>query len=152
MGGYNPTDDSQIVQSMPAHYGANFSSPVYFKGSVYFSASGAHIEALALTNGVLSSGATPRSPESFSFPGGTLAISANGTSDGILWALQRNGSAPVVLRAYDASNLGTELYSSDASGSRDSLDTAAKFSVPLVANGKVFVTSAGQLTVFGLLH
>ena len=43
------------------------------------------------------------------------------------------------------------LYSSDQMGSRDMFDFATKFSVPLVANGKVFVGSMGQLTVYGLL-
>jgi hypothetical protein len=109
-------------------------------------------DAFSLTNGLLSSAATSRSPQTFSFPGGTLAVSANGASEGILWALQRNGgSSPAVLRAYDALNLSVQIYSSDASGTRDALDTAAKFSVPLVANGKVFVTTYGRLTVFGLL-
>ena len=36
-------------------------------------------------------------------------------------------------------------------GARDMFDFATKFSVPLVANGKVFVSSLGQLTVYGLL-
>ena len=44
-----------------------------------------------------------------------------------------------------------QLYNSDQAGSRDTLDVAAKFSVPLVANGKVFVGSMSQLTVYGLL-
>jgi hypothetical protein len=90
-----------------------------------------------------------------------LAVSANGSADGILWAIQRNGdcgvqitcgsAAPGVLRAYDAANLGAQLYASDESGARDALDFAAKFSVPLVVNGKVFVTTLGRLTIFGLL-
>jgi hypothetical protein len=57
-----------------------------------------------------------------------------------------------VLRAYDASNLTFLLYGSDqAPGARDTLDFAAKFSVPLVANGRVYVGSMGKLTVYGLL-
>ena len=60
-------------------------------------------------------------------------------------------AAPGILRAYDAANLGTQLYASDESGSRDTLDYAVKFSVPLVVNGKVFVTSMGKLTIYGLL-
>jgi hypothetical protein len=81
-----------------------------------------------------------------------LAISADSAANGILWALRRNGQdSPAVLHAYDALNLGVELYNSAASGARDQLDPAAKFSVPLVANGKVFVTTKGKLTVFGLL-
>jgi hypothetical protein len=152
MGHYNPSDDSQIVQALPHVFAGNFTGPTYFNGSVFISSSGASIAAFQLANGLLSTGTTSQSSEAFPFPGGTTAISANGTSDAILWALQRNGaSSPAVLRAYDASNLGIELYRSDASGSRDRLDAAAKFSVPLVANGRVFVTSTGRLTVFGLL-
>jgi hypothetical protein len=44
-----------------------------------------------------------------------------------------------------------ELYNSDQAGPRDTLDVAAKFSIPLVANGHVFVGSVSQLTVYGLL-
>ena len=90
-----------------------------------------------------------------------MAISASGTNNGILWAIQRNGdcgveptcssAAPGALKAYDSSNLGALLYSSDQRGTRDMFDFATKFSVPLVANGKVFVGSLGQLTVYGLL-
>ena len=66
--------------------------------------------------------------------------------------MQRNGSiAPGGLRAYDASNLAVQYYNSDQAGTRDTLDVAAKFSVPLVANGKVYVGSMTQLTVYGLL-
>ena len=75
-----------------------------------------------------------------------------GAAEGILWAVQVNGtSIPGTLRAYDVTNLGMELYNSDQAGSRDTLDYAAKYSVPLVANGKVFVASVSQLTAYGLL-
>ena len=49
------------------------------------------------------------------------------------------------------SNLGNELYNSNQAGSRDALDPWLKFTVPLVANGRVYVASSGQLTAFGLL-
>jgi hypothetical protein len=47
-------------------------------------------------------------------------------------------------------NLGIEFYKSNQAGSSDSLGIAGKFSVPLVANGKVFVGAASQLVVYGL--
>ena len=97
-------------------------------------------------------GPTSQSPEVYQYPGGPLAISANGNTNGILWSVQKFGeTAPGILRAYDPANLATEFYSSDQAGTRDALDLAAKFSVPLVANGKVFVASEGRLTIYGLL-
>ena len=85
-------------------------------------------------------------------------MSANGNTNGILWAIQNNGpdpnndtGVPGVLFAYDATNLANELYDSGQAGGRDTLDWATKFSVPLVANGKVFVAGQSQLTAFGLL-
>ena len=66
-----------------------------------------------------------------------MAISANGATNGILWALQSNGdSSPGMLHAYDASNLAHEFYNSNQAGSRDQLDPWHKFTIPMVANGE----------------
>lgn len=62
-----------------------------------------------------------------------------------------DATTPGVLHAYHATDLGSELYNSNQAGSRDTLDIAAKFNIPLVANGKVYVASVSQLTVYGLL-
>ncbi len=108
--------------------------------------------AFRLSNGLLPVIPTSKTSEVYTYPGGAIAGSANGANNGILWAVQRNGSiAPGGLRAYDAGNLAVQLYNSDQAGTRDTLDVAAKFSVPLIANGKVYVGSMSQLTVYGLL-
>jgi hypothetical protein len=159
LGGFNPNNNSQAVQTLPNIFPngsqpvpGNFSTPVYFDGSVYFAPQQDTLQAFGLTNGLLSTVPTSRSPENYGDRGGALAISANGTTNGILWAIQRNGpSAPGVLRAYDPANLANELYNSGQAASRDIFDIATKFSVPLVVNGKVFVGSLSQLTVYGLL-
>jgi hypothetical protein len=157
MGHYNAARDTS-VQSIVNIFtnatgieGGNFSSPVYFNGSVFFSPVQDNIQAFQLTNGLLSGSATSQSSETFPERGGTLAVSANGNTNGIVWALLSNGTgAPGSLIAYDATNLG-ELYNSNSAGSRDTLDAWWKFTTPVVANGKVFVVSVSQLTVYGLL-
>jgi len=156
MGQFNPSNDNQIIQSLVNIFpnpgasivGGNFSTGVYFNGFVYFCPVGGTIQAFQLSNGLLSTAPTSQSSATFAFPGGMLAISANGTTNGILWATERTGPGTAgVLHAYKATDLGTELYNGNLAGS----DPAAKFNIPLVANGKVYVASVSQLTVYGLL-
>jgi hypothetical protein len=166
MGGVGNGNDKQIVQSLvnvfPTGGGdetGNYSSPVYFNGSVYYAPVQGQLMAFSLTNGLLSTSPTSKSTETyngntstFDARGGEMAISANGSSNGILWALQSNGdSSPGTLHAYDPSNLAHEYYTSDQAGTRDQLDPWLKFTIPLVANGRVYVASAGQLTAYGLV-
>jgi outer membrane protein assembly factor BamB len=155
MGHFNRSGDTQIVQTLVNVFPfgtpepGNYSAPVYFNGNVYFSPVADTVQAFRLSGALLSMTATSRSSEIFAYPGGTLAVSANGTADGIIWALERRGSSSGALRAYDASDLGIELYNSDQAGSRDTIDEIVKFNAPLIANGKVYVASAGRLTIFG---
>ena len=139
-----------IVQTMPLG-GGSFDTPAYFNGGVYYVASKDAIRRYALSSGTL----IPDLPDSFGtrtygFPGATPSISANGNANGIVWAIQN--AQPAVLVAYNATNLSTELYnSSQASGGRDQLTGGVKFTVPTIANGKVYVGSQGAVSIFGLL-
>ncbi|MBZ5621860.1 MAG: pyrrolo-quinoline quinone [Acidobacteriia bacterium] len=167
MGRYNANNDNQIVQALVNEFPngtfitGNFKAPLYFNGSVYFSADADNIKSFKVTNGLLSTSPTSETSLIPGYPGATLSFSANGNTNGILWAVQRidfgptgggGPRSPGVLHAYDAANLATELYNSNqAAGSRDTLDFAAKWSAALVANGKVFVATNAQLTVFSLL-
>jgi hypothetical protein len=160
MGGFNAGSD-QIVQTLVNAFpnnqpdptsGGNFSSPVYWNGSVYFAPVAGPAEAFKLANGLLSTSPTSQTSQTYGGRGGTMSVSANGGASGILWTLQTGGTgAPGVLHAYDATNLGNELYNSNQAGTRDALNEWDKFTVPVVANGEVFVTSNFQLTVYGLL-
>jgi hypothetical protein len=58
--------------------------------------------------------------------------------------------SPAVLNAYDALNLGTALWDS-TQGSGNAAGNAVKFSVPTVANGKVYVGTQTEVDVYGLL-
>ena len=159
MMGHYHTNIDQIVESVVNIFpnnlgqeGGNFCSPVYFNGNVYFSPVQESVQAFQLSSGLLSTNPTSSSSEQYNGRGGTMAISANGNSNGILWALESTGIVtPGVLHAYDATNLGNELYNSNQAGTRDTLDAWFKFSLPLVANGKVYISSVSQLTVYGPL-
>ena len=79
-----------------------------------------------------------------------MAVSSSGATAGIVWVLDGSGGG---LFAYDATNLGTELYDSnqDTSG-RDTPGQPVKFAVPTVAGGHVYVGTQTELDVYGLLH
>ena len=158
MGGFNSGSDQnvqELVNIFPNNQGiegGNFSSPVYWNGSVYFAPVAGPVQAFKLTNGLLSTSPTSQTSQTYGGRGGTMSISANGASNGILWTLQTSGAgSPGILHAYDATNLSNELYNSNQAGTRDTLDEWDKFSVPVVADGQVFVTSDSRLTIYGLL-
>jgi hypothetical protein len=145
-----------VVQANAGKIKGSFSTPSYFNGRIYYAGysgtSGAdNLKAIPLTNGLISAmGMLTNLARTFNFPGATTSVSANGTNNGIVWALQMG--TPAVLVACNATNFSTELYnSSQASGSRDRLANGAKFAAPIVADGKVFVGNSNSVSVFGLL-
>jgi hypothetical protein len=151
MGKFSPTANNIWQQLDNALGGGVHSSPAYFNNTVYYGAIGAELRAFSITNAKLSASATSRSSASFGYPGTSPAISANGTSNAIVWA-HSNGTT-AVLYAYDATNLATELYDSNqATGGRDHFGTGNKFITPMIAGGKVYVGTTNSVAVFGLLH
>jgi len=67
-----------------------------------------------------------------------------------VWLLE--GASGATLHAYDAANVASELYNSQMKGTRDSLGSFVRFTIPTVANGKVYAGTGNSLTVFGLLN
>jgi len=126
------------------------SSPAYFNGRLYYGDAGGTLKAFTITSAKLSANPTSQSAAAFTYPGTSPAVSANGTSNGIVWAHENTN--PAVLHAYDATNLAHELYNSDqAAGSRDQFGAGNKFITPMSAGGKVFVGTTSGVAVFGLL-
>ncbi|MHB1142406.1 MAG: pyrrolo-quinoline quinone [Sulfuricaulis sp.] len=155
LGKFQAGSDSQIVQSFTWGLCGTgrcliFGTPAYFENAVYMAAAGDKLKAYTLGQGQLV--LSGESTNSFSWPGATPVVSANGASNGIVWALETNGSgAPAVLHAYSAADVNIELYNSSENAARDNPGPAIKFSVPTVANGRVYVGSQYQVSVFGLL-
>jgi len=156
MGRFNPNDNHQIVQTIAVSSSGFFvfSSPAFWQNNVYFAPNGDSLKAFHLSGGLLSNSPTSQSSATFGFLGASPMISANGSTDGIVWLLDNNAfatSGPSVLYAYDATDVSRELYDSTQAGSRDQAGPAVKFTVPTVANGKVYVAGQNQVAVFGLL-
>ncbi|MGA7915361.1 MAG: hypothetical protein WCA00_09015 [Candidatus Acidiferrales bacterium] len=152
MGKFNTSNDSGIYQEIDSNglSGGVFSSPAYFNNTVYYAAVGDVLRAFSISNAKLVAPAGSQSSVSYPYPGGTPSISANGATNGIVWVVQNSGGG--VLRAYDATNLATELYNSNqAANSRDHF-ADNKFITPMIANGKVFVGTPNSVVVFGMLQ
>jgi hypothetical protein len=156
LGKFNPATnpfDSNIYQQLTgAMAGLVYSSPAYFNGVLYYSADGDALKAFPIVNAQLAQSPSSVSPTKFQHPGPTPTVSANGTQNGIVWALDSNLSLPGILHAYDPANLAHELYNStQAPNGRDNFGNGNKFITPLVVNGKVYVGTQNGVAVFGLL-
>ncbi len=150
MGGFNPNSNNIYQQVSKAFSGGVFSMPAYFNNTLYYGAVKDRIKAFAISQARLATAPSSQTSHKFPYPGATPSISANGTSNAILWVAENDD--PAVLHAYDATNLATELYnSSQAADSRDELSEGNKFIVPTVVNGKVYVGTINGVGVFGLL-
>jgi len=151
MGKFNPSKNNIYQQIQGALSGSVFSMPAYFNNTVYYGAVGDNIKAFAIIKAQLAGAPGSQTGNAFAYPGTTPSISANGTSNAILWAAENSGTA--VLHAYDATNLSHELYNSNqASGGRDQFGAGNKFITPMITNGKVYVGTTNGVGVFGLLQ
>jgi hypothetical protein len=156
MGKFNPTSDSGIYEELGnALAGGDgvWSAPAYFNNTLYYGAVNDNLKAFAITQAKVAATASSESGNAFGYPGTTPSISANGSANGIVWAVENGGGANT-LDAYDATNLSTQLFSGAFSGS-----SSTKFVTPLVANGKVYVgtgspnaSTPGTVVVFALTN
>lgn len=153
LGKFNPAGDSNLYQEVTgALSGLVYDTPAYFNGVLYYGSVGDSLKAFPLANARLATAPSSQSTTKFPYPGTTPAVSANGTQNGIVWALESSLTSNAVLHAYDPTNLTHELYNSDqAANGRDSFGNGNKFITPLVVNGKVYVGTQIGVAIFGLL-
>jgi outer membrane protein assembly factor BamB len=95
-----------------------------------------------------------QAPEAFAFPGAVPVVSSDGSKagTGIVWTV--DGKAGATLRAFDASDIGHELWNSDRDQARDGLDDTGGFNhfvAATVAAGEVFVGDQSHLEIYGTL-
>ena len=158
LGQFNSTTNHDVQEVIPVPppnttdlNGGVFGAPAYWNGNIYLTGVGFPLSQFLISNGAIAFPANSRTNNLFPSRGATPAVSANGTNGGIVWILdlgvwRTNGAA--ILDAYDATNLSILLYSSPANGT-GAAGPAVKFTVPTVANGKVYVGGQSTFTVFG---
>jgi hypothetical protein len=165
LGHNHSSDNNQIVQTLTVT-GGTFSTPAFWQNTLYHFGSGSSGKAYVLDSATSTFNPSwaSQTNASFNFPGSTPSVSSNGSSNGIVWVIdssnygtrdgKRLSAGPAVLHAFAADNLDTELWNSSMV-SGDTAGNAVKFTVPTVANGKVYLgtrgndDSNGSGTVFG---
>ena len=159
MGHFSPTSNNiwqQLTGVLGTLYqtstgtGGVWSTPAYFNGAVYYCPRDGSLQSFRITQARLGARRARRAPRPSPILAARPIVSANGSSNGIVWANQRTTPA-AVLYAYDASDLGRMLYNSNQAGGRDQLGAAVTFVTPSIADGKVFVPQTNGVAVFGLL-
>ncbi len=154
MGAFHEGSDASLLDAVQFPKLMLFGAPAFWNGHLYAIAGNDVLRDFALQEGKLTlahASAEPQYPDA----GATPAVSANGNQDGIVWAITsfnfgRSGS-PAVLHAYNAANVEEELYNSGTNAGRDGAGAALRFTSPLVANGRVYVGTRGEISVYGLL-
>jgi hypothetical protein len=145
MGKFNKTTDQVVQETGPGAVGGVFGTPAYFRDHngvqrLYFGGGGTALRAFTISNAKIALPASSQTKDVFR-RGPTPSISANKNQDGIVWVMDWNRN---MLRAFDATDLSKELYNSGQLPADILPGNATKFSVPTIANGKVYVVSQAQ--------
>lgn len=148
MGRYQSGSDTHAVQTVKVAASGIYGAPAYWNGHLFVFASNDVLKDFPIAGGRLSPAPAHRGTVKFSNPGAIPSISANGQKDGIVWIVRtmdhRERDASATLQAYDAADVSRLLYSTDTSA------LAIRFTLPLVANGRVYIGSRNLVLVYGL--
>jgi hypothetical protein len=149
--------NSNVHQEFNIGHGV-FSTAAFWNNSLYIAGAGSGLQLYSFdtTLGLFNTGAASIGSHTFGWPGASPSISALGNSNGIAWAMdthpyctaQSSSCGPAVLYAMDATHLSTELWNSSQVAA-DAAGNAVKFTVPTVANGRVYIGTRGADTGTG---
>lgn len=154
LGGYSP--NRKTDQGESAYVNGLWGAPAYWNGHVYVWSNKSYLMAFGIAKGAFTSSHPGSiSAEVATWPSPTPSVSANGSKNGIVWSIRTDNfdsQGRAILYAHDAMNVATLLYSSETNVARDNPGNSVKFVVPTVVNGKVYVGTETQLSVYGLLE
>ena len=137
--------------------GGAYAAPAYWNGHVFFAATNDPLQDFAVVQGKLSEAPVKSGGRRFANPGAGPVVSANGARGAIVWLIETKvwndyaSTKPSVLRAYDAADVAREIYDSDRSGARDRAGVTVRFTIPTVANGRVYIGARREVDAYGLL-
>lgn len=129
--------------------GGVWGAETYWHGLVYTGGTADHLEAWRLAGGRIVLPAASRAPETLTYPGAIPVGSSDGSrrATAIVWALDdEHGPA---LRAYAADDLARELWDSQQGGA-GGVPGYDNFTLPTVADGRVYLGTSGELLVYGI--
>jgi len=165
MGKFNSTTNNDVQEVIPVPPpnttlldGGNYGNIAFWgtgtsSGNIYTTGQNFPLSQFTIANATIATPQSAKSSNTFPPRGGIPSVSANGTTGGVVWIVDYSGWAgntPAILDAYDATNVSTLLFSSPSSGT-GAAGPAVKWSVPTVANGRVYVGAQYFLNVYGLL-
>ncbi|HTY84352.1 MAG TPA: hypothetical protein VMB19_09035 [Silvibacterium sp.] len=168
LGHYNAAGDTQIPQQvMVGNYSCSdsinqsvadgpdwnrlYGNASYWNGNLYAAASNLQLKQYQFQNGILNPTPVAVSPSSYGYRGANTVVSSNGTQSAIVWAYEKTVGGLGILHAYDATNVGNELWNSNMSGGGDSLGEGIGFGTPVIADGRVIVTYDKTVGIYGPL-
>lgn len=151
MGHFNANGDTQVVQTLMI--GQVWGAPAYWLNQTYFWGDGDYLKAYRLYGSLFSASPVSQDSKTSLYPAPTPTVSANGSTNGIVWAVftsnNKTGGA-AILRAYDAANVSRQLFDSSTK-SANAAGPAVKFVVPTVADGRLYLGTQSELDVYGIL-
>jgi hypothetical protein len=149
LGKFNSSTNNIYQELSGALPGGIWSMPAAFNNNIFYGPVGSPMLSFHFKNAKLLPAPVAKTTNAFNYPGATPSVSAKGSKNAIVWAVENTGTA--VLYAYNATNL-QELYDSNqAANGRDHFGSGNKFITPMIANGKVYVGTTNSVAVFGPL-
>lgn len=169
LGHFNAAGDTQIPQALQVGNRACFTgigngfaegpdwqrlygNASYWNQNLYMGTANGPLRQFHFQGGTLIPTPFALSPTSYFLRGANTVVSSNGLQNGIVWAYEKSAdNNRAILHAYDATLVSRELWNSSMNA-RDLMGPGNAFGVPVIANGRVIVSSDKSVFVFGPLQ